>query len=91
MANKKIFINGGYLRDLQKERDYKGDPDLEISGVITVAREGEMNVPGWQALIHGESSVVYRPRNPEQGATLWIETEAAVTVMQGSYGVIDIP
>lgn len=64
---KRIHINGALLR-----KKLKASKPISIRAGKKVRRASE-------ALVHGSSRLVYRPRNPlSSGAVLWIETTAEV-------------
>ncbi|WP_287522356.1 DNA-binding protein [Okeania sp. SIO2C2] len=66
----------------------KQNNDLTILSV----KEGSSNLAtGHEAEIHGPCRIVYRPEKPHScGATVWIETLAAVTMVDYQEGVLKI-
>ncbi|GGA21302.1 DNA-binding protein [Okeania sp. KiyG1] len=66
----------------------KQNSDLTILSV----KEGSSNLAtGHEAEIHGPCRIVYQPEKPHScGATVWIETLAAVTMVDYQEGVLKI-
>lgn len=71
---KRIHINSNRIKSNAKNGT--NDP------VVTVRQGQKIIAYGHEVVIHGPSTVVYRPEKPLScGAKVWIETEAEVEVL----------
>lgn len=77
----RIHVNG---QNLRKNKVHLRKGGRRVRNTVFTAKDYRTNRTGTRVVVHGPSTLVYRPRNPlNSGAVAWIETSHKVDVYHG--------